>query len=236
MSDRILPARIVPTLGVALSLLAAGSFLAPRCPASEDEQETLWRVARFLDADADYQIDSEELNEAQRLAGAIGQLDLQAGDSDLDGVLSPEELFSTLLAALAGPGEEEEAEEAEDAAAEAALANALGLPLLLEGLAGQDDYAAEIARLREAVEDLHDEDATVSYLVTHASSYPRLYPVVRVWATRYPTKPHLRRHFAPRRPHPARPAVRPTKPRPKPAAKPGPKPPKPSKPPRPGRP
>lgn len=205
-------------------LMAGGALLLVEPCLAQEADEGHQRLARFLDADGDHQIDSEELNAGRELAAALCALDLQESDSDQDGVLSPDELSAALFDALTTSQEEAD----EDEAAESAVAQALGLRVLLDQLATQDQYAEEVARLREAVEDLDDEEAAVQYLITNSTSYPRLYPTVRLWAKHYPSKPGVRRHFVPHHP-PPRPKAPHAKPKPKPAGKP-------RKPPKPGRP
>jgi hypothetical protein len=214
------------TIVAALLAAAAAVLLVEPCLAQETD-EGHRRLARFLDADDDHQVDSEELDTGKELAAALCALDLQESDSDGDGVLSLDELSAALDDAVAAAQEEAD----ENAEAESAVAQALGLRVLLDQLAAQEQYAEEVARLREAVEHLDDEEATVQYLITNSTSYPRLYPTVRLWARHYPIKPGIRRRFASDRLPPRHHGPQP-KPKPKPAATP-PKPPKPCNPGRP---
>ena len=171
------------------------------------------------------------------MASVMVMLSWDQCDSDGDGSISPAELQSAadqaLQALLEAETESETEQEAQDA-----LARAVPLELLLDRLADDDRYAEEIAALREEIEDLDDDEATITYITKHPTRYPRLTPVVKTWVRHYPVRPGLRRLVKPRSyraPAKAKPAPSP-KPAPK-ATKPGPKkPPKPGKKPGPKRP
>jgi hypothetical protein len=99
-----------------------------------------------------------------------------------------------MQALLSSPdGEEEEAEDA--------LAKAVSMSVLLQQLAGDQAYADELVALRAAVDDLDDDEAVVTQIISNPDRYPRLSPVVRTWVRYYPVKPALRRHLPP---YPAR--------------------------------
>lgn len=200
-----------------------------REPATDQDVQLL----RFLDSNRDRRVSADELALGQDLAAVLLMLSFNECDRDQDGSLELPELSAATAEArqeLALAESEEELEAQED------LARAVSLQVLLERLAGDDRYAQEIAALREAVENLDDEDAVITYITQHPKLYPHLGPVIRVWGRYYPVRPELRRHFWRRPPHrpthlkPLRPAPKPRAhppkpaPRPKPKPKPGPRP------------
>lgn len=208
-----------------LAVLLLG-FSSPRNPAvgSADSSDSgvvsksYVREVRYLDADRNGEIDTEELVAGQQMASVLLMLSWEECDRNGDGAVSVSEFASaaaemrqTLL----------KAEGESDSAAEEAVARALSLRVLLDRLATEEQYAAELAELREAVEDLDDDEAVATHIVRNPALYPRLTPVVGTYIRHYPVRPPLRRlvpHYAvPFRHHPK--AVKPLK---------GPKPPKPA--------
>lgn len=219
---------------VCLAVLLLG-LSSPRTPAagSADSSgnvagsKSYVREVRYLDADRNGKIDTEELAAGQQMASVLLMLSWEECDRNGDGVLRVSEFAS---AAIEMRQTLLEAESESDGAAEEALARALSLRVLLDRLATDEQYADELAELREAVEDLDDDEAVVTHIVRNPALYPRLMPVVGTYIRHYPVRPPLRR-FAPRyavpfRHHPK--AVKPMKgPKPlepKPAVKPAKKP------------
>jgi hypothetical protein len=195
------------------------------------------RLVRWLDRNHDLEIDEQELAAGQETASLLLALSWDGCDQDESGSIDVGEL-AVALAAI--KKELAEVDAAAEAQAEEALANAVSLDMVLGRLAADERYAAEIAALREAVADLDDDEAVVSYITRYPTQYPRLLPVIRTWGRYYPVRPELRRHFwrHPRRgpayvkpkdlrphPKPRPPKVKPhPKPKPKPKVKPRPKP------------
>jgi hypothetical protein len=202
---------------------------------------------RFLDLDRDRRIDQRELATGQQMAAMILLLSWDECDRDGDGSLSHDEFEQAAATAMQALLEEQSETDAEEQA-EQDLAQAVPLELILDRLTADERYADEVADLRDAVEDLDDDEDVVTYVFRNAKRYPRLTPVVRTWVRHYPVRPDLRRHAKPHpkwrylrpakaKPHkPVKPAPRAGKPaRPGKRAQPG-KPAKPPKPRRPGRP
>jgi hypothetical protein len=182
---------------------------------------------RYLDIDGDRQISAKELAAGQQMASMMLMLSWDACDRDGDGAISLEELqpaadeaMQTLL----------ETDSESEQKAEEELARLMPLRLLLERLAENEEYSAELAALRAAIEGLDDDDAIITHITTYPRRYPHIAPIVRTWYRYYPVRPGLRRHLRPLPPRhdPPGPKVKPG-PRPKPkAGRPGPrKPPKP---------
>jgi hypothetical protein len=174
---------------------------------------------RHLDANGDQVIDGQEFVSGQRMAAVILALSWEDCDADGDGVITPAELQPAAEAALQALLAAETDSEAEQEAEEA-LARAVPLSHLLDRLADDERYAEEIAVLREAVEDLDDDEAVVTYITKYPTRYTRLAPVIKTWVRHYPVRPGLRRLVTP---HTARPAHLPGKAKPHKPPKPGPK-------------
>ncbi|UCG15161.1 MAG: hypothetical protein JSV19_07665 [Phycisphaerales bacterium] len=193
----------------------------------------------YLDANQDGSIDAQEFARGQQGAAMLLMLSWEACDQDSSGEIDRAEFMAAAPEAMA---ESLAANDETEQQAEEALANAIPLNLLLEQLGKDESYAEELAALRQAVQDMDDEESVVTHVVASPTRYPRLSPVVRVWTRYYPVKPALRRHVKGRyrplglRAKPPRPAVKPrgklgpgkpAAPRPpKPRGKPGPRPPR----------
>lgn len=164
---------------------------------------------KFLDRDHDRRINERELATGQQMAAMLLMLSWDECDRDHDGNISRDELEQAAATAMQALLEEQSQADAEtEQQAEQDLAQAVPLELILDRLAADQSYAAEVAALREAVKDLDDEDV-VTYVFDHAKRYPHLAPVVRTWVRHYPVRPALRRYV---KPHPYwrhRPAVKP---------------------------
>jgi hypothetical protein len=177
------------------------------------------REMQYLDADGDKRIDAGELAAGQQMASMMLMLTWENCDLDGDGSISPAEFQAAAdqatQALLQAESESEAEQEAEDA-----LARAVPFDVLLDQLAQDDRYADEIAALREEIEDLEDDEATVTYVTRYPERYPHLAPVVRTWVRHYPVRPGLRRLVKPsplrlHRPPAKAKSVRPPKPGPK---------------------
>jgi len=219
------------TLWLSLPQASNGSQReAPKADSSQSATSYL-REMRYLDADGDKRISAQELARGQQTASLMLMLSWDESDRDGDGVISlaefqsaAEEAMQTLL----------DLDSESDQQAEDALARAIGLDVLLDRLASNDRYADEIAALREAIEELEDDEAVITYLIKYATHFPRLSPVIKAWLRHYPVRPGLRRLAKPGPPRAYRP---PGKAKLAPPPKPGPKggKPHPRKPPKPGR-
>jgi hypothetical protein len=203
----------------------------PRPAKETDEAKSLFPMMKFLDRDRDRQIDADELAAGQEAAALLLVLSWSDCDRDEDGAIDLAEFQAAVTEARQSLAEVEP--EVEDQAVQD-LASAVPLSLLLGRLSADDRYADEIASLREAIEDLDDEEAVVTYVTHYPRRYPNLTPVIRTWGRYYPVRSALRRHFH-RWPHRPPAHVKPAKPRgpgpkarPKPKPGPRPKPPRPS--------
>lgn len=154
---------------------------------------------RYLDTDGDRRIDAKELAAGQHMASMLLMLSWDECDRNGDGTVGLGEFQVAADHAMQALREanNEAAQQAEDA-----LARAVTMKLLLEQLAREEQYAAEIAALREEIEDLEDDEAVVTYVIEYATRYPRLTPIVRTWVRHYPVKPRLYRLV---KPYPLRP-------------------------------
>ena len=158
----------------------------------------------YLDANGDGAIDAREFAHGQQMASMILTLTWDACDRNQDGKLAPPEFQTAASEALRTLLS---ADSEADEQAEAALAKAVPMSMLLEQLGRDQAYADEIAALREALEEL-DDDTVVTHIISEPDHYPRLTPVVRTWVRYYPVRPGLRRHLRPhhkRDPKPAKP-------------------------------
>ena len=206
-------------VALCLSLPAGALGQSPQPPTAGDAAGSHFRVMKYLDGDRDRRIDADEFAAGLETASMLLMLSWNDCDRDGDGAIDAEELGAAVAQARQALAEVEPEDEEE--AAEA-LASALPVRVLLDQLAGDDRYADEIADLREAVEDLGDDDAVVSYITRYPTRYPHLSPVVRTWGRYYPVKSGLRSHHW-RRTHVPPKHLKHTKPV-KPASKVGPKP------------
>ena len=181
----------------------------------------------FLDANNDRRIDKRELSAGQQTAAVLLMLSWNDCDRDRDGSISRDELeraASTAAQTMTEPQSEATAEVEQQA--EADLAQAVPLAVLLDRLAANERYAAEIAALRSAVENLDDDEAVYTYIDAHPALYPHLLPAVRTWVRYCPVRPALRPYAKPApRLRPLPPVNRPVPPR---AGEPAHKPPQPA--------
>ena len=189
------------------SLLVLSSLLL--CVSGQANAQTSAEAQRFAaelayaDANKDGSIDALELADAQQMAAMLLMLDWNECDRDDDGKLTPTEFQSAATEAMqellsANSESEQQAEEA--------LAEAVPVELLLEQLGRDESYSDELAALREAVEDIEDDEAVVTHVFSNPTLYPRLYPVVNTWTRYYPVKPGLRKYVHPRPWHLRKPA------------------------------
>ncbi|MBN2560109.1 MAG: hypothetical protein JXQ75_04190 [Phycisphaerae bacterium] len=162
------------------------------------------REMRYLDLDGDRKIDATELAAGQQMASMMLMLSRDGCDRDGDEAINlaefqvaAEEAMQALLDADSNSDGEEQAEEA--------LARAVPLKLLLDRLSDDGRYADEVTALRQAVEDMDDGEAVITYITKYPARYPRLSPVVRTWVRHYPVQPRLRRLVKPRPPRAYRP-------------------------------
>jgi len=152
---------------------------------------------RFLDINGDGAVDAGEFAAGQSAARVMATLRWEECDTDGDGAVSGAEYVAALVA-TADTVENSAIGSEADSEAEAALARALPVSVLLDRLAGEARYADEIAALRAAVEDLDDDEAVVTCLNAHPARYARLRPVIHHWARHYPVRPGVRRLIKPR--------------------------------------
>ena len=172
---------------IAVSLLAVPPAAADPSPGDAPlaDSQSFAAEITYLDANRDGRIDARELAAGQQMAAAIARLSWHAGDRNQDGQLTPAEFQAAITAALqSGASADNQAEEY--------VADAVPLSVLLQQLGDDQAYADELTALREAVEDLDDDDAVITHVVSHASRYPRLNPVLRTWVRDYPVRPRLR--------------------------------------------
>ncbi|MFH0983257.1 MAG: hypothetical protein V2A79_17195 [Planctomycetota bacterium] len=163
----------------------------------------------YLDTNRNGSIEAAELAHGQQMAAMLLALSWETCDWDHDGKITATEFQSaaaeTLQTLLSTASEDEQQ-------AENALAEAVSMSVLLQQLARDQAYADELAALRAAVDDLNDDEAVVTQIISNPARYPRLSPVVRTWVRYYPVKPALRRHLPPypaRGPHLPPPHARP---------------------------
>ena len=151
--------------------------------------QSLTAELAYLDVNGDGAIDARELADGQQMASMLLMLSWDECDQDLDGKLTAAEFQSAASKAMqALLSYDTDA----DQQAEEALANAVPMSILLQQLGRDEAYAEELAALREALDDLDDDEAVVTHVVTNPVRYPRLGPVVRTWVRHYPVKPRLR--------------------------------------------
>jgi hypothetical protein len=175
---------------------------------------------RYFDTNFDRKIDAKEFAAGQQLASMMLMLSWDGCDLDGDGAVSfgefrtaAAEAMQTLL----------EADSESEQQAEEELARMLPLKLLLQRLGQEGKYADEVAALREAIEDLDDDDAIITHVTTYPKLYPHIAPIVHTWYRHYPLKPGVRRNLRtlPARAHPLKPKAKTAghvKPKPKPKA------------------
>jgi hypothetical protein len=175
---------------------------------------------RYFDTNSDRQIDAEEFAAGQQLASMLLMLSWDACDLDGDDAVSFAEFRTAATAAMRTllEADSESEQQAEDE-----LARMLPLKLLLERLSEDGKYADEVAALREAIEDLDDDDAIITHIAAYPKLYPHITPILRTWYRYYPVKPGVRQHLRalPARAHPLKPkakAAGQVKPKPKPKA------------------
>ena len=150
----------------------------------------------YVDADGDRMIDAKDLASAQYYGSLIDALEFDECDHNRDGVIDPTEFRLAVAAAeMSRPDDEG----ADDDAAYNALASAVTLRLVLDQLSKDALYAAEVAALKEALRDLHDEEAVVEYIIKYPARYPRLRTVVYTWGRHYPVRKTMHRLIRPQR-------------------------------------
>lgn len=88
-----------------------------------------------------------------------------------------------------------------DVEAEAALANAVPFNFILRQLRTDAYYAQEVTSLSQAVQNSNQDATLISHVVANPLRYPRLAPIVRLWAKHSPYRETLSRNFAPLPPH-----------------------------------
>ncbi len=148
----------------------------------------------YLDANQDGRIDARELANGQQMASMILMLSWEACDRNQDGQLTPAEFQAAATDALQTLLS---ADSTEDEQAEQALAEAVPVGVLLRQLGQDRAYADELAALREAVEDVDDDETVVTHVISNPTLYPCLSPVIHTWARHYPVGPKIRRHVRP---------------------------------------
>ncbi len=177
------------------------NLLQPTQPPAQRAQSTSLpapehlRELRFLDVNVDRRIDAKELAAGQYYASMILMLDFDECDRDGDGWIAPDEFHMAAEVAEKEMRETnlEGAEQAQDA-----LAKAITLKLLLDQLAEDAAYAAEIAALRQEIKDLSDEDVVVSYIIKYPTRFPRLRPILYTWGHYYPVRSSIHKVIRPR--------------------------------------
>lgn len=169
------------------------------------EKSSVARELKFLDRDRDGRVDSKELEAGQIAAAALLALTVEDADSNNDGTISAAELEEAVKKAVAQLKEaQEDAAAVAETEGQDALDGAAAAQVILDRLATNEAYRAEIAALRAAVSDLSNDDAVVTYVIDHSTQYPRLAPLFRTWVRYYPAPPVLHRHIRPAphwRPH-----------------------------------
>ena len=182
--------------------VAAMTWLSP--PEDSGSGQDYAREMKYVDADGDGQIDARELAAGQQMASMILMLSWDECDRDNDGSISPAEFqvaAEKAVQALLEVDSESEQQAQDD------LAEAVPLALLLDRLAADERYAAEIAALRAELEDA-DDSTVIKYINQYPSRYPRLTPLVHTWARHYPVRPEVRRLVKPVPKHPYRPRAK----------------------------
>ena len=179
---------------MALSPLSAWALAADQpqtlAPRTHGPTDTNLRELRLLDTDSDGVLSVAELQEGQWRAYVLLSLDWDACDLDGDGNVDGLEYARAMDEAgraLATTDLEY------DVQAEDTLAQAITVALLLDRLAHDANYTAEIVTLRTAVRDFSNDEAVVTYVLKYPDRYPRLTPLVRTWVRYYPVRPQLRR-------------------------------------------
>ena len=197
--------RLSPRVLITVSLLAVAQAHAdpPTSNAASVSAPGFAAELIYLDGNGDGRIDARELANGQQMASMMLMLSWEACDRNQDGQLTPTEFETAAVEALQSLSS---ADSRADQQAEEVLANAVPLSVLLQQLGGDQGYADELAALRQAVEDVDDEDTVITHVISNPTRYPRLSPVVRTWVRYYPVKPHLRRHVRPNVHRPGKPA------------------------------
>lgn len=201
-------------LSICLAAATMWPYLSQESTSSQQQTPTFSRPIpatgyihemRYLDTDGDRKIDAKELAAGQHMASMLLMLSWDECDRDGDGTVSLVEFQVAAHDAMQAlrEADSEAARQAEDA-----LAQAITMRLLLEQLARDEQYAAEIAALRAEIEDLDDDEVVVTYLIKYPTRYPRLTPIVRTWVRHYPVKPKLYRLVKPYGPRLYRPPAR----------------------------
>jgi hypothetical protein len=153
------------------------------------------REMKHLDTDHDLRLDAKELAAAQYTASMLLMLDWEECDRDGDGLISLPEF----QVAAHDATEELRKDDAENLQqAQDIIARTVTLELLLNQLARDEVYAAEITALRQEIRDLRDEEAVVTYIFKYPARYPRLKPVIHTWGRYYPVRPRLHHVVKPR--------------------------------------
>jgi len=179
---------------VSLFAVAQAGTDKPTSNAASVSPQSFAAELTYLDANGDGRIDARELANGQQMASMMLMLSWDACDRNQDGQLTPEEFEVAATEALQSLSW---ANSEADRQAEEALANAVPLRVLLQQLGGDPSYADELNALRQAVEDVDDDDTVITHVISNPTHYPRLSPVVRTWTRYYPVKSHLRRNVRP---------------------------------------
>ena len=172
-------------VGVWVGCLGGLNVAVAGPPGRQGDSGDFARELAYLDSNGDGRIDVRELASGQQMAELMLAVSWQEADRNGDGAISAAE-----WSAAAGEARQtlldEQSADAEQAAT--ALAEAVPLSLVLERLSRDKRYAAEIAELREAVENLDDEEAVYTHIYGNPARYVRLRPAVRAWWRHYPVR------------------------------------------------
>ncbi len=191
-------ARVFHTHGTLLMvglMLLAGPALAQQHPTMNKPTGTPGTYAteiKFFDRNNDGKIDQNEFKTGQQAATAFMTLNWNETDRNHDRQISREEFvqsYGTTYTAAGAVGQTGRNQGTD------ALAQAISLNVILNGLATDQRYAAEINTLRKAISNWNNDETVITYLTTHAQQYPHLLPVVRSWVWQFPVRQELRRNF-----------------------------------------
>jgi len=191
--SRIVSSVLVVLTG-SLCVYAQDNTAASASAATSARWQSFAAELTYLDANQDGHIDARELATGQQMASMMLMLSWEACDRNQDGQLTPAEFQAAATDALQALLS---ADSAVDEEAEQALAEAMPVGVLLRQLGRDQAYAGELAALREAVEDVDDDETVVTHVISNPTLYPRLSPVIRTWVRHYPAKSKIRHHVRP---------------------------------------